>query len=214
MGNRPGPFCAIGRGTQAHPSRPGGSPGSTGAAPGARRLIFIAKPQGKVLRPLGVIPEIVFMRRAIFIIILLSLFLGFGWAAYQGWIYRPHRRRPRFRLAAGHQEVAWFAPATSGDSWERLVAALKSLEKDWTTVHADLPPLKVSFTMLSSSKPRRCRRSPCISPVSTPPSCGSAGTSLAARSAVSSGSRSCKSGAGRRWRSSAAIQRSGPQHRQ
>lgn len=86
------------------------------------------------------------MRRAIFIIILLSLFLGFGWAAYQGWIYLAAPATAEVpSLAAGHQEVAWFAAATSGDSWERLVAALKSLEKDWTTVHADLPPLKVSF---------------------------------------------------------------------
>ena len=27
-------------------------------------------------------------------------------------------------VPAGHQEIAWIAPATSGESWERLVAAL------------------------------------------------------------------------------------------
>lgn len=31
----------------------------------------------------------------------------------------------------GHQEIAWIAPATSGDAWERLVAALKLLQQDW-----------------------------------------------------------------------------------
>lgn len=34
-------------------------------------------------------------------------------------------------VRAGDQEIAWIAPATSGDSWERLVAALKQLQKDW-----------------------------------------------------------------------------------
>src|SRR5450755_887142 len=30
----------------------------------------------------------------------------------------------------GHQEIAWISPATSGDSWERLVAALELLQKE------------------------------------------------------------------------------------
>jgi hypothetical protein len=30
----------------------------------------------------------------------------------------------------GHQEIAWMSPATSGDAWERLVAALELLQKD------------------------------------------------------------------------------------
>ena len=30
----------------------------------------------------------------------------------------------------GHQEVAWISPATSGEAWERLVAALELLHKD------------------------------------------------------------------------------------
>lgn len=34
-------------------------------------------------------------------------------------------------VATGHQEIAWIAPATSGDAWERLVAALKLLQQDW-----------------------------------------------------------------------------------
>lgn len=35
----------------------------------------------------------------------------------------------------GHREIAWIAPATSGDSWERLVAALKQLQIDWSKFH-------------------------------------------------------------------------------
>src|SRR4051812_16312829 len=34
-------------------------------------------------------------------------------------------------VPAGSQEIAWIAPATSGDSWERLVAALELLQKDF-----------------------------------------------------------------------------------
>lgn len=30
----------------------------------------------------------------------------------------------------GHQEIAWLAPATSGDSWERVIAALELLQKE------------------------------------------------------------------------------------
>src|SRR5436305_7608144 len=33
-------------------------------------------------------------------------------------------------VPGGHQEIAWISPATSGDSWERLVAALELLQKD------------------------------------------------------------------------------------
>ena len=35
-------------------------------------------------------------------------------------------------MPRGHQEIAWIAPATSGESWERLVAALKLLQNDST----------------------------------------------------------------------------------
>ncbi|HWY88658.1 MAG TPA: hypothetical protein VNX28_18235, partial [Gemmataceae bacterium] len=33
-------------------------------------------------------------------------------------------------VPTGHREIAWISPATSGDSWERLVAALELLQKD------------------------------------------------------------------------------------
>jgi hypothetical protein len=69
-----------------------------------------------------------------------------GWAGYQGWSYLSGRDNALVPpLLPGHQEVAWFSPATSGDGWERLVAALKNLEKDWAAIHPTLPPLKVSF---------------------------------------------------------------------
>src|ERR1700677_2712528 len=69
-----------------------------------------------------------------------------GWAGYQGWSYLSGRDNALVPpLLPGHQEVAWFSPATSGDGWERLVAALKNLEKDWAVIHPNLPPLKVSF---------------------------------------------------------------------
>jgi len=35
----------------------------------------------------------------------------------------------------GSRELAWIAPATSGETWERLVAALTQLERDWPTLH-------------------------------------------------------------------------------
>jgi hypothetical protein len=48
-------------------------------------------------------------------------------------------------LAVGDQEIAWIAPATSGDTWERLVAALRNLEETWPRVHPDLPGLRVEY---------------------------------------------------------------------
>ena len=68
------------------------------------------------------------------------------WGAIVSWRFLvPPMAADVLPLAEGDQEVAWIYPATSGDSWERLVAALKSLEKDWHKVHADWPPLRVSF---------------------------------------------------------------------
>ncbi|MCI0681211.1 MAG: hypothetical protein L0Y71_03830 [Gemmataceae bacterium] len=40
----------------------------------------------------------------------------------------PGQVRP---VPPGDQEIAWILPATSGDAWERLVAALKLLQQDW-----------------------------------------------------------------------------------
>ena len=88
----------------------------------------------------------VLMRRALFAILACLPLCLLGWAGYCGWQYLAAPDVAEVPvLASGHQEVAWFAPATSGDGWERLVAALKNLQKDWVTVHPDLPPLQVSF---------------------------------------------------------------------
>ena len=38
-------------------------------------------------------------------------------------------------LAAGDQEIAWLAPATGGETWERLVKALRLLANECATVH-------------------------------------------------------------------------------
>ncbi|MFO0968391.1 MAG: hypothetical protein U0793_22780 [Gemmataceae bacterium] len=38
-------------------------------------------------------------------------------------------------VPAGHQEVAWIAPATGSDSWERLVASLNVLVAEWEKQH-------------------------------------------------------------------------------
>jgi len=86
------------------------------------------------------------MRRLRLTLLLAIILAGVGWGGYLGWQYLAGAGVAEVpELADGHQEVAWIAPATSGDSWERLVAALKNLEKDWPTVHADLPRLRVSF---------------------------------------------------------------------
>jgi hypothetical protein len=45
-------------------------------------------------------------------------------------------------VPTGHQEIAWIAPATSGDAWERLVAAVRQLEK---APIPGLPGLRVSY---------------------------------------------------------------------
>jgi hypothetical protein len=41
----------------------------------------------------------------------------------------------------GHQEIAYLGPATSADTWERLVAAVRRLVEQWPEHHQDLPRL-------------------------------------------------------------------------
>jgi hypothetical protein len=48
-------------------------------------------------------------------------------------------------VPAGHQEIAFLGPATSADTWERLVAAVKALVKDWPKVYPHAPALVPSF---------------------------------------------------------------------
>src|SRR5438067_2109190 len=49
-------------------------------------------------------------------------------------------------VPAGHQEVAFLMPATSGETWERLVAALDALRHDWAERHPGAPKLQVRKT--------------------------------------------------------------------
>src|SRR5215510_2676313 len=46
-------------------------------------------------------------------------------------------------VPAGHQEIAFLAPASAVDAWERLVSALDALEREWPTVYPKLPALRI-----------------------------------------------------------------------
>jgi hypothetical protein len=46
-------------------------------------------------------------------------------------------------VPAGHQEIAFLVPATSGDAWERLVAALDALHRNWPRDYPEAPRLQV-----------------------------------------------------------------------
>jgi hypothetical protein len=49
-------------------------------------------------------------------------------------------------VASGDQEIAWIAAATSSDTWERLVAALRNLEETWPKIHPSRRALRVDFS--------------------------------------------------------------------
>lgn len=53
--------------------------------------------------------------------------------AWGGWF--DSAAAPVRAVPPGSRELAWIAPATSGETWERLVAALKQLQRDWPTLH-------------------------------------------------------------------------------
>lgn len=82
-----------------------------------------------------------------------------------GWPSQAHVRP----VPPGDQEIAWIAPATSGDSWERLVAALRQmqqngpknrlddalqldLEKAFLDLTADVPEIGLSLGGPTSAK--------------------------------------------------------------
>jgi hypothetical protein len=48
-------------------------------------------------------------------------------------------------VAPGDQEIAWIAAATSSDTWERLVAALRNLEETWARIHPTRHVLRVDY---------------------------------------------------------------------
>ena len=49
------------------------------------------------------------------------------------------------RVPAGHQEVAFLAPATSFEAWERFVASVALLEREWPKVYPNSPKLIVNL---------------------------------------------------------------------
>jgi hypothetical protein len=48
-------------------------------------------------------------------------------------------------VVSGDQEIAWIAPATSSETWERVVAAVHSLEDTWSRVHSTRPALRADY---------------------------------------------------------------------
>ena len=48
-------------------------------------------------------------------------------------------------VPAGHQEVAWLAPATSDEAWERQVAGVRYLIQQWPKWFPQSPPLLANF---------------------------------------------------------------------
>src|SRR5262245_5741228 len=46
-------------------------------------------------------------------------------------------------VPAGHQEIAFLVPAPSVDPWERLVAALDALHRNWPRDYPEAPPLRI-----------------------------------------------------------------------
>src|SRR6188472_3138745 len=64
--------------------------------------------------------------------------------------------RPRL-VPQGDQEIAFIAPSTASDSWERLVAAIKLLKKEWQLVHDSGQELQLdderAFLALSADVP-------------------------------------------------------------
>ena len=63
-------------------------------------------------------------------LLFLALFAGIGLAGYLVARILDTSSQASVRpVPPGHQEIAWIAPATSGDGWERLVAALTLLQE-------------------------------------------------------------------------------------
>lgn len=80
-------------------------------------------------------------------LLFLSLFAGIGLA---GWFVVRRLDAPGQAgvrpVPPGDHEIAWIAPATSGDGWERLVAALTQLQQAGTVLHVDLDKAFLDLT--------------------------------------------------------------------
>jgi hypothetical protein len=84
------------------------------------------------------------MRRAqtVLLLLLAATAAGAGYLTLRGFgLLGAPRLAGVQPVPAGHQEIAWIGPATSGDAWERLVAAVRRLREQWPEHHPKLPRL-------------------------------------------------------------------------
>ncbi len=98
--------------------------------------------------------------RLILIVATVGVCLGALILAVKTWAY-PEQAEIR-AVPSGHQEIAWIAPATSGESWERLVAALKLLQvsvniqanfdKAFLPLTADVPEIALYYATNPDAK--------------------------------------------------------------
>jgi hypothetical protein len=81
------------------------------------------------------------MRRILLILLLFVASAAAGYFVLRGFALfgpLPAGVRP---VPQGWQEIAYLSPATSTDSWERFVAAVRFLQGQWPEEHPELPPL-------------------------------------------------------------------------
>jgi hypothetical protein len=55
-------------------------------------------------------------------------------------------------VPTGHAEIAWISAATSGDAWERLVAAVRRLRERWAEHHPEGPSLDADLDHVFSER--------------------------------------------------------------
>jgi hypothetical protein len=83
--------------------------------------------------------------RVLLVLLLVVALAGATYMSLRGfdWLGTSSAARTR-PVPSGHQEVAFLLPAATNDGWERLIAALDVLERDWATFHPDSPRLRVN----------------------------------------------------------------------
>jgi hypothetical protein len=70
--------------------------------------------------------------RVLLMVLLAGVLAGAAYLSVRGfdWLNAPTAARVR-SVPGGDQEIAFLVPAATGDGWERLVAALDSLQRNW-----------------------------------------------------------------------------------
>ncbi len=77
--------------------------------------------------------------RLILSLVLIGTLVTAGYLTLRGFdVVGPPAAQAR-PLPPGDQEIAFLMPATSGDTWERLVAAVKALHRDWAAEPNEVP---------------------------------------------------------------------------